>query len=283
MFFRCAFSRILGALFATALVSFSSGAFAQVNNQVNVINNGSHITGGTYINTPGNRTIFTNNGANGLWLHSGGTIRGLETSGGTIHINAPGSLVRIDGNIDVSAIRNGQFYTGNGGRIYVDSAYLFHNGTIFANGHHNNRAFTVSSFTLGPAGVHAFPQIHAGIAPLGNHLASMEPAPAQLASVVDMSGKVIGKYDASLIAVKGGLINLNGIAIADGLKKQVASGTTSVVLLASEQPKVAAQESLNTSRLGEEPQANLVAGKAPLKSLGQQWLSLEPDAPIKAH
>src|SRR4051794_2706621 len=91
---------------------------------INSINTGRDIPAGTYFNTPGSRTSFINpNG--GLWLHSGSLVRGLESSiskvptgnGGTLYFRASGNIVRLDGNIDASAVRNGTLYTGNGGKV----------------------------------------------------------------------------------------------------------------------------------------------------------------------
>lgn len=295
MFFRCAFSRVLGVLFATALINltfFSDGAFAQVGGEVNSINDGHNISAGSYFNTSGSRTIFVNTPGCHLWLRPGDTIRGLETSStgtapyGGLNFTAPGNVVRIDGNIDVSAIRNHTVYVGNGGRIVNENAFIYQNGTIFATGTHGHHTgytqFNVSSFTLGPAGTH-LGQIHNGMAQLGSNMASNGIASAQTGSVVDMNGKVIGKYDPGLIAIKGGLINLDGISIANGVKKQDGPGIGAVALLAHEPSNVAENNALSDNSQGEELRSNLVAGKALLKLGDRQWLSLGADTAVKAH
>ncbi len=126
---------------------------------LNSINDGRDIQSGTYFNTPGSRTTFQNSGGGGLWLHSGDLVRGLESdagkvptgNGGTLYFRAPGNVIRFDGNIDVSAVRNGALYTGNGGKVFVDSAYLFQNGSIFANGANGGLVqFNVGGMTAGP-------------------------------------------------------------------------------------------------------------------------------------
>lgn len=79
---------------------------------VNQDNNGKIVTGGNYYNTAGNRTTFRNTGAGGLWVRSESTVKALEVNGngnptnngGTLHFYAPGSVVRIDGKIDVSSL-----------------------------------------------------------------------------------------------------------------------------------------------------------------------------------
>ena len=137
---------IAGALSATITLMYLPLGYAQavgdiVGGPVNSTQNGQIVQGGTYYNTSDSRTTFTNTGSGGLWLKSGTTVRGLEVdptnaltgNGGTLHFYAPGSVVRIDGTIDVNALRNGN-YLGNGGRVFVDSAFLYQNGSIFANG-----------------------------------------------------------------------------------------------------------------------------------------------------
>jgi len=147
------------ALVFTALVGvlgFSASHAAAYANpgDTNSTNIGQNIQAGSYFNTSGSRTTFTNTAAGGLWLHSGDLTRGLETTGsgsasssscntptlpvtgngGTLYFRNPNGVVRLDGNIDVSAIRAAQSYTANGGKVFVDSAYLYQNGKLFANG-----------------------------------------------------------------------------------------------------------------------------------------------------
>src|SRR5262249_36735303 len=124
--------------------------------QVNSVNNGYTIQGGTYYNTQGSRTTFQS--SNGLYLKAGDTVRGLESNiagtpdghGGTIYLRAPGSFVLLNGNVDVSAVKNGTFYLGNGGKLFVDTSYLVQNGNVFANGVKGGLAqFNVTTASLG--------------------------------------------------------------------------------------------------------------------------------------
>jgi hypothetical protein len=190
---------------------------------VNSINNGRDIQAGTYFNTPGSRTTFQNDGG-GLWLHSGDTVRGLESTigktptgnGGTIYLRAPGNVIRIDGTFDVSAVRNGTVYTGNGGKFFADSAYLFQNGNIFANGANGGLVqFNVSSFTAGPNS-----RITAqGFGGNGGTVSinASGTVDLQTGSVIDTSGKVAGTYDTNVINIEGSAINNQGIIRANGL------------------------------------------------------------------
>lgn len=189
---------------------------------INSINNGRDIAPGTYFNTPGSRTTFENaNG--GLWLHSGNLVRGLESSinkvpdgnGGTLYFRAPGNVVRLDGNIDVSAVRNGTLYTGNGGKVFVDSGYLFQNGNIFANGSNGGLVqFNVGGMTLGSNA-----QITAqGFGGNGGAVAISSPGTVDLrtGSVIDTSGQVTGTVDTNIINIEGSVVNNQGILRANG-------------------------------------------------------------------
>ena len=189
---------------------------------VNSINSGRDIAGGTYFNTPGSRTTFINpNG--GLWIHSGDLVRGLESTisktpngnGGTLYFRAPGNLVRLDGNIDASAVRNGALYTGNGGKVFVDSGYLFQNGNVFANGSNGGLVqFNVGGMTLGSnAKVTA-----QGFGGNGGSININSPGTVDLqtGSVIDASGQVAGTIDTNIINIEGSVVNNQGILRANG-------------------------------------------------------------------
>jgi len=206
---------------------------------VNTINDGRIISGGTYYNTAGNTTTFSNSQAGGLWLKAGATLRGLEVNsngalnnnGGTLHLYAPDNVVRVDGNIDVNALRNSQgAYLGNGGKVFIDSAYLFQNGNIFANGINGGLVqANVGAMTLGTGA-----QIQAkGSTGAGGTVAINSAGPVDLRrnSIIDTSGKVVGTLDSNLINIEGGLINNEGTLRADG----IASRGGSIRLVASGQ------------------------------------------------
>ena len=127
---------------AVSLAVFSGALAWSEPGGLNTTNTGQNISGGTYYNTPGSRTTFQNPGGS-LHLRKGNLVRGLEANtikvptgnGGTLYFRAPGQVIRLDGDIDVSAVKNGQIYVGNGGKAFFDSAYLFQSGNIYANGH----------------------------------------------------------------------------------------------------------------------------------------------------
>lgn len=191
--------------------------------EVNSINNGRDIAGGNYFNTAGSRTTFQNNNGS-LWLRSGSLVRGLESSingtptgnGGTLYLRAPGNVVRLDGSIDVSAVRNGAAYTGNGGKLFVDSSYLFQNGNVFANGANGGLVqFNVGGFTLGSNA-----RITAqGIGGNGGTVSINSNGTVDIRSgaVIDTSGKVAGTIDTNVINIEGSAINNQGILRANGL------------------------------------------------------------------
>lgn len=126
---------------------------------VNTVNDGAVINGGNYLNTPGHETLFTNNAGTGITLNAGQTIRGFEFSngaytgnGGSVHIQAPDQVVRLNGNIDVRGFlpNSNQPNGGNGGNVTVDAAYLYQNGNIYASGTNGgNVQFNVGGATVG--------------------------------------------------------------------------------------------------------------------------------------
>lgn len=191
---------------------------------VNSINDGRDIQSGTYFNTPGSRTTFQNSNGGGLWLHSGDLARGLESdinktptgNGGTFYLRAPGNVVRLDGTIDVSAVRNGSLYTGNGGKVFIDSGYLFQNGNIFANGVNGGLVqLNVGGLTMsGSAKTTAQGFGGNGGAITINSTGTVD---LQTTAQLDTSGKVMGTIDTNVINIEGSAINNQGILRANGM------------------------------------------------------------------
>lgn len=191
---------------------------------LNTINDGPTVQGGIYDNTPGSRTTFQNSSGGGLWLHSGQLVRGVETdankmptgNGGTLYFRAPENVIRLDGDIDVSAIRNGQAYTGNGGKVFVDSAYLFQNGNIYANGVNGGLLqFNVGGMTVGPNA-----RITAnGFGGNGGSINVNATGTVNIGkgSLIDTSGKVVGTFDTNVINIEGGVVNNAGLIRANGV------------------------------------------------------------------
>jgi hypothetical protein len=190
----------------------------------NTINNGKVISGGTYYNTADNKTTFTNTQGGGLWVKSGTNVRGLEVdagghltnNGGTLQFYAPGDVVRIDGNIDVNALRNGQgAFVGNGGRVFVDSAYLYQNGNVLANGINGG----LVQFNVAGATLNATAQIEAkGMGGNGGVISINASGPVVIAAaILDTSGKVAGTFDSNVINIEGGLVIQEGLLRANGV------------------------------------------------------------------
>jgi hypothetical protein len=199
---------------------------------VNTVNDGRVISGKTYYNTPGAVTSFINSGSGGLWLKSGNTLRGQEVNtignltnnGGAVHLYAPNNVVRVDGNIDVNALKNGQgAYIGDGGKVFIDSAYLFQNGNIFANGFDGGQVqINVGGMTLGTGA-----QIQAnGIQHGGGAVSINSSGPVDLRrnSVIETSG--FGFEGTSVINIEGGLVNADGLIKANTLEAQTFQGGT---------------------------------------------------------
>lgn len=198
---------------------------------INSTQDGRIIQGGTYYNTADSATTFINSQAGGLWLKAGTTLRGLEVNssgaltnnGGTVHLYAPDNVVRVDGNIDVSAIHNGQGADlGNGGKVFIDSGYLFQNGNIYANGANGGLVqANVGAMSLGQGA-----QIQAkGSTGAGGTVAINSAGPVDLrrTSIIDTSGKVLGSLDSNLINIEGSLVNNEGTLRADGIDSRGGS------------------------------------------------------------
>jgi hypothetical protein len=213
-----------------ASLTLCTSAFADIN----TVNDGPIVAGGNYFNTPGSKTTFKNSSGGGLWLKSGSNVRGVEVNsagtptnnGGTIHFYAPGNVVRLDGNIDVRGIRNQSgAYLGNGGKVFVDSAYLYQSGNIYANGFNGGQVqFNVGSATLsGTARIEA-----KGIGGLGGKIGIQASDTVALGqqTVLDSSGKVAGFIDANLINIQGAAVNLSGLLQANGI---ASNGGTIIV------------------------------------------------------
>lgn len=199
---------------------------------INTVNDGRIVKGGEYYNTPDGKTTFVNSGSGGLWVQNGVTVRGLEANadgsltnnGGTLHFLAPGSVVRIDGKVDVSGVLNGQgSYLGNGGRVFVDSAYLYQSGQIYANGANGGLVqMNVGSALLAPGS-----SIEAkGFGGNGGAIAINSDGAVNIArqAVLDSSGRVAGSFDSNLINIEGGAIYNAGILRADGVVPEPATG-----------------------------------------------------------
>lgn len=208
------FAFIFGMTATTVPVAYAAPG------EVNSINTSQNIQGGTYFNTPGSRTTFQSPGS--LHLQSGNLVRGLESNaegtptgnGGTLYFRA--NVVRLDGNVDVSAVRNGSLYTGNGGKVIVDSNYLFQNGNIFANGANGG----VVQFNVGAVTLSTSARITAqGFGGNGGSIGiqSAGVVDLQAGSILDSSGKVAGTFDTNIINIEGGAFNNQAILRANGL------------------------------------------------------------------
>ncbi|MEM0952193.1 MAG: hypothetical protein AAGI66_08650 [Cyanobacteria bacterium P01_H01_bin.74] len=210
---------------------------------VNTVNDAPTVAGGTYFNTPGNKTTFTNSAGTGLSVGAGTTVIGREVNaaleqtgnGGHLHFEAPNQLVRIDGNIDVSGVMKNGAYIGNGGKVTINSGFLYQNGQIIANGAKGGMVqLSVTGLTMGPNAVisaKGFTQAGGSV-----DVAATEGITIPQGAIVDTSGAVVGLFNNNLISMTGSVVNLDGIVQADGLGAGVAGGT--VVLTATNEIKI---------------------------------------------
>lgn len=198
---------------------------------VNSVNTAPASQSGIYINTASSHTVFQNSSGGGLWLHSGSTVNGLETTssntsngnGGTLYFQAPGSVVRLDGNIDVTAIRNGTLYTANGGKVFLDSAYLFQNGNIYASGSVKGKLTqvnvvgqTISTSVNNPAAIVQNP-----VSINTSMISALSVYPGHIGqTVLDSTGKFAGRVDANVIGIVGNAVYHEDHWVADGVENQ---------------------------------------------------------------
>jgi hypothetical protein len=217
------FPRILVLGLATSL-SVSGAAYAL--SPVNTVNDAQVVVGKNYYNTAQGKTTFVNTGGGGLWLKSGATVRALEVdgagnatnNGGTVNFYAPNSVVRLDGDINVNSLVNNQgIPLGNGGRVFVDSAYLQQSGNIFANGTSGGLVqFNVAAMTLGAnARIEAKGTVGAGgiVSVNSNGIIDLRQG-----SRIDTSGQVLSSMDRNIINLEGSVINTEGVLRADGIQ-----------------------------------------------------------------
>jgi hypothetical protein len=191
---------------------------------INSTQDGPIIEGGTYYNTEDSKTTFMNTASGDLWLQGGTTVRGLEvncngrltSNGGNMLLSAPEHVVRVDGTIDARGLLNGQgAYLGNGGKVTVNSAYLFQNGNIFAQGAYGgNVQFNVNSATVGPQ---AKVDASASTDGLGGTIRIKATGVVDIKSGAILNTSGIAHFDTNVIEVIGGLVNNEGLIQADGI------------------------------------------------------------------
>ena len=217
--------KLLAFIGVSGIVGSLSATISIASAQVNTVNNGRVVGPGTYYNTAQGKTTFMNTGTGGLWLKAGNIVRSVEVdgignptnNGGTVHFYAPGSVVRLDGTVNANAIVGGNgAFLGNGGRVLVDSAYLFQNGRIFANGTNGGLVeMNVANMTMMPGA-----RIEArGIGGNGGIVSVNSNGVLDIRrnASIDSSGSVNSQFDRNVINIEGSLINLEGTLRADGV------------------------------------------------------------------
>ena len=212
-------------LAASLLVSNLPLAFAGPGD-TNSTNYGENVAGGTYYNTAGDRTTFSN--ANGLTVRSGTTVRGLEVdasgnltnNGGHLHFSAPNGVIRVDAGstVNVGAIfKNGKF-EGDGGTVSFNANALVINGNILAPGLNGGTIVTnVGNLTVGPDAVLNAVSTGIGATPGQIKLNASGKVDIPNGAVIDASGNYLGGYNANVIEISGSVVNLDGIVMANGL------------------------------------------------------------------
>ncbi|MBX2860552.1 MAG: hypothetical protein KTR14_04920, partial [Vampirovibrio sp.] len=189
--------------------SLSPFAYAQVTPPVNTVNDGKNVQGGNYYNTTDGKTTFVNTGGGGLHIQPGIIVTGKEVSnpldplgsltgnGGTLHFYAPGSVIRIDGTINVKGAMTNGIYTGNGGRVFFDSAFVYNNGAIYADGANGGFIqFNTGSAVFAPGSVTSAKGMngYGGTVVVNASGAVDVQGNGDLVALLDTSGRVIGAY-----------------------------------------------------------------------------------------
>jgi len=209
---------------------------------INTVNDGRIVAGGTYLNTSNSKTTFTNSQGGGLWVRPNTVVRGLESdssgnltnNGGTIQFYAPDNVVRIDGTVNVNGLLNGSgAFIGNGGKVFVDSAYLINNGNIYASGVNGGLVqINVAGMAMNGSG-----RIYAhGYGGNGGVISvnSSGPVDIRRGAVIDSSGRVSGTIDTNVINLEGSIVNVEGVLRADGVTAaQVGSRGGTIRLVAT--------------------------------------------------
>lgn len=118
---------------------------------------------------------------------------GTPIHGGNLLFDAAGKAVYINGKVDVSGLAG-----GNGGSVRVNAAHLVQNGQIYARGSKGG----VVIFDINQAA----------------STGSYSNVVFQEGSVIDTSGGLGAvPIDANYIGIKGGMVNLNGLLVANGI------------------------------------------------------------------
>jgi hypothetical protein len=206
---------------------------------LNQIHNGANIQGGTYFNTAGLETKFTNSAGTGISLNAGQNIRGVEAAngaytgnGGSIHIQAPGQVVKLDGNIDVRGfLANGSStIPGNGGKVTVDASYLFQSGNIYASGYKGgNVQFNVDGMTMNPWAMIDARSVANNSHQFGGSVSINSTGQVDIKkdAKIDVSGAasdVSGNF--SNIVASGSVVNTDGILMANQAILGVSGGSS---------------------------------------------------------
>jgi len=214
------------ALTALFLSNYLPVAQAQVNQTINTTNP----TTGTYYNTTGNWTTFTNNShihvTNGTTLtgHEVNGTGGLTGNGGSMAFNAP--FIRIDGTINVNSVFNG----GLGGNVRFDSQFVYQNGQIYANGSGGGGSiqFNTGSAVFAPCSVTEARGLNGSA---GGHIGVNATGIVDVMhqAVLDTTGRVMGNLDNNKISIDAGMINIDGILRANGVSSVDRAGTIRLV------------------------------------------------------
>ncbi|MBY0449904.1 MAG: hypothetical protein K2X01_04690 [Cyanobacteria bacterium] len=261
-------------------------------NQINQTYNGQIINPGSYYNTSNGSTTFVNTSGGGLWLQ-GGTVHGYQVgsnnqvngNGGNINIYAPGSVVRLDGNINVSGILRGG-NLGSGGNLNITSAYLYQNGQIYADGSRGGLVqVNVDNLSMGTQALISAKGLGGSSSDNLNGAGGAVRINAN--GVVDIAsralivtdGRVVGNYDTNVIAIEGALIrnagtlSANGVVIdgaasqggtirlvANGVTGQTAAGLDSVIANANIRNNTPADTDFNNAVLSARTLLNSPSG-----------------------
>lgn len=243
----------------TCSAAFAADGFFNAPNgrPVNTLKDGAIIQGGTYYNSENGKTTFVNTHSGSLWLKSGTTVRGIQVDetghatghGGNVHLSAPNSVVRVDGDINVSNVMRQDPFFGRGGNVTVDAAFYYQNGNIFANGYHGGAVlFNVGSASFGnTASVQA--QGYSGPGSISVNASGVVDIGRNAVMSVESSAGFPTR-NSNLLSIEGSLVNMEGVLRANSQNidgstvRLISNGNTT---LGTEQ--VALQEAVQAGTL----------------------------------
>lgn len=263
---------------------------------INSINTGSNFTGGNYLNTAGNQTIFRNPG--GAMRVTGNYNFKESDMGGNLTGNGGAALFQartavFDGaRLDARGIMQNGRYVGNGGKITVQADLFYSKNSDIMVGGRNGGMFTASVGNFfaentridatGNDGHGGTIKINASGTVNVDDKSNFDVT--QTGTLLDASGNLIGTYDPGLIDITGSAVNIDGILKADAASA-AAGGKINLVATGSAETCVDcdADYAVSKGTLSKADRDKLVAINKNLKDLHNGSVRIGSTAKLTAN